>query len=371
MIHGAYFTPSLPAKLFPFSFLHPHPTSTTTTYSKIHIHYSNILASFQEKNYNFPLPHPFHKVVFTYGTLCDPSHHIQLVQYHSIAAYNSQDHLIYHICKLTALADPNRHGWNPVHGRDPGPPPPSFSPSSQPPPSYQTIDPNNPAMAGRGYNTFHGFDTGPPPPGFGPVQPVGVPQYPAFFNAPAAVPGFGWPQPTFAPQPVIAAPGQVPVMNFAPYPGFPGTYPAPAPTTDHGIPGVHLRNHTGGVGLPPGYNYAFPREHCKIHVFKTAMPPWQSTISPHDESKHVKLFVPCNVTVKELMQQLGATNEDAKKNKLHEVTEAGNGRWVKGISIAGDDKDRVKKGIAEFGWDKSRTGYPGERPVVWLWVTKD
>ena len=71
------------------------------------------------------------------------------------------------------------------------------------------------------------------------------------------------------------------------------------------------------------------------------------------------------------MQQLGATNEDAKKNKLHELQEAGNGRWSKGITIAGDDKDKVKKGITEFGWDKTRTGNPGERPVVWLWVTKD
>lgn len=37
----------------------------------------------------------------------------------------------------------------------------------------------------------------------------------------------------------------------------------------------------------------------------------------------------------------------------------------------GDDKDRVKKAISEFGWDKTRTGLPGERPVVWLYITKD
>jgi hypothetical protein len=52
-----------------------------------------------------------------------------------------------------------------------------------------------------------------------------------------------------------------------------------------------------------------------------------------DASKHVKLFVPSNTTVKELMQNLGATNEDAKKNVLHELTELGNGKWVKGLTV--------------------------------------
>ena len=33
------------------------------------------------------------------------------------------------------------------------------------------------------------------------------------------------------------------------------------------------------------------------------------------------------------MQNLGATNEDAKKNVLYELTEQGNGKWVKGLTI--------------------------------------
>ena len=45
--------------------------------------------------------------------------------------------------------------------------------------------------------------------------------------------------------------------------------------------------------------------------------------------------------------------------------------WDEADCLQGDDKDRVKKAISEFGWDKSRTGNPGERPVVWLYVTKD
>jgi hypothetical protein len=166
-------------------------------------------------------------------------------------------------------------------------------------------------MSGRGYNTFHGFDEGPPPPSFPPAQSFGIPQYPAFFGIPApALPQYGF-----------NMGGQ--------------THPAPRPLTDHGFPGIHLRNHTGGVGLPPGYDYAFPAEHCKIHVFTTKTPPWQSTTMLHswNNSTHVKLFVPVSTTLKELMQGLGCNNGDPKKNVLHEVQEGGNGKWLKGITI--------------------------------------
>jgi len=76
-------------------------------------------------------------------------------------------------------------------------------------------------------------------------------------------------------------------------------------------------------------------------------------------------------TLKELMQNLGCDNKEAKKNKIHEVQEVGNGKWAKGLSASGDDKDKMKKRIGDMGWDASRTGRVGERPVVWLWVTKD
>lgn len=72
-----------------------------------------------------------------------------------------------------------------------------------------------------------------------------------------------------------------------------------------------------------------------IHVFTTKQKPWQN-LKPlwnWDASKHVKLLVPSNSTVKELMQNLGCANVDAKKNVLHEVTEQGNGKWVKGLTI--------------------------------------
>lgn len=71
------------------------------------------------------------------------------------------------------------------------------------------------------------------------------------------------------------------------------------------------------------------------------------------------------------MQNLGCTNPEAKLNKLYEVVEAGAGKWARGLSVKGDMKDMVKKEIRALGWDKTRSGGPGERPIVWLYCTKD
>ena len=81
--------------------------------------------------------------------------------------------------------------------------------------------------------------------------------------------------------------------------------------------------------------------------------------------------MPANTVVKDLMQNLGCTNDDPSKNILYEITEKGNGQWSPGLKISGNEKDKVKKPISQFGWNMSRTGHPGEPPVVWLWVTKE
>ena len=309
------------------------------------------------------LPNPIQKIICTYATLCDPEHPVHIIQLRSIEVYNIRNQRIFYIQELKGVAS-LVPGWSHVHRQN-------SSSLSSPYVLAVVTDPND--MAGRGYNTFHGFDTGPPPPGFPPSQANGL-SYAAILPQ---LQTFAGPQLTFPP----AASIPIAVPTLANQPGNHGfypagwcshTHPAPAPATNSMFPGVHLRNHTGGVGLPPGYDYVFPTEHTTIHVFKTGpTPPWRQTLWSGDASNHAKLFVPCTSTVKELMQNLGCTNSDAKKNKLHELQEAGNGRWVKGITISGDEKDKLKKSIAEFGWDKSRTGAPGARPVVWLWCTKD
>ncbi|RDW68113.1 hypothetical protein BP6252_09509 [Coleophoma cylindrospora] len=202
-------------------------------------------------------------------------------------------------------------------------------------------------MAFRGWNPRSGFDLGSPPPGTpGFYQTAAYPQYhgwPSYYGTTAS---FGWGQ----------YPQQWPNMN---------------PPSGSSIPGTTFHNDLGGVGIPYGYNYLFSEEHCKFHVFKTPTPPWERTINIQDPTSHEKCMVPTNVTVQELMQQLGCNNKDPKKNKLYEVTRASNGTWKKGLVMCGDDKARMKTKITDWGWDKTRTGKPGERSVVWIWLTKD
>lgn len=46
----------------------------------------------------------------------------------------------------------------------------------------------------------------------------------------------------------------------------------------------------------------------------------------------------------------------------------GNGKWYRGITINGDDKDRCKKTITEMGWGSKRNGV--DEDAVWLWMEK-
>jgi len=234
-------------------------------------------------------------------------------------------------------------------------------------------------MSGRGFNTFHGPDNGPPPPNMPPGH--GMYPQPGFVTTQS--------QPQYS-QPIAGVqtvPWQIyqgsghPWTNFAAYYGVasnhyagPGANPyMPIALPNSEIPGLNFRNPSGGIGLPPGYDYLFPPEHTVIHVFRpsqTTSPPWQSQTSPLDAAKFFKFFVPCNLTILELMGRLGLDNPDAKMNVVHEVVEKGGGWWAKGISVKGDDKDRLKKTLKDMGWDSSRIGVPGKRPVVWLYITK-
>lgn len=312
--------------------------------------FSDTVASLREQTFERNLPHPFAKVVVTHTAIYTPNKAPELVFFVSIAVYDISDREVFYAENIEAISL-NLH-----------PEPTSTSSQTQQ------------FMSGPGYNTFHGYDTGPPPP---PGVGRGMPQYSGFYQQPAMQ---GWPaQPVvYAQPPVVAPPAypgypsmhQPPPGTYPSYQSPPGNYPSyPPQPTDY--PGVHLRNPTGGVGCPPGYNYLFHSENVPIHVFKTVEKPWQIKVYKEDNSTHVKLMVPCNTTVKELMQNIGCTNGDAKKNILYEVTEKGNGCWASGLRIVGDDRDRVKKRIAELGWANDRTGLPGQKPVVWLWVTKE
>ncbi|TQN67693.1 hypothetical protein CSHISOI_07752, partial [Colletotrichum shisoi] len=241
-----------------------------------------------------------------------------------------------------ALAGPVPGHWlnmsNPVNGHDMDPRRPLFSPNNGAPmPRY-----------GEAYI--------PPTGGYGNYY-----QYPyaASYGPPAPHPGstaYMWPNPQHA-------------GGYNTYPLQPGgqaSYGARAaqglPTLDPRNPAAHLGNSMGGTGCEPGYNYFFPAAHTKIHVFRTSTPPWQ--LPANARVPFAAFHVPVNTTLTEVLKGFGALNPNPKKNKCFEIVQAGNGKWYKGLCFAGDDKDMMKKSIADIGWDAGRTGLPGQKPVV-------
>lgn len=135
------------------------------------------------------------------------------------------------------------------------------------------------------------------------------------------------------------------------------------------MPAAQMSNTAGGVGCEPGYNYFFPTDHTKVHVFRSTTPPWQLPAGAPIQFKAA--HIPCRVTLEELLTGFGCDNADPKKNRCYEIVAGGNGMWYKGISFTGADKDLIKKSIREVGWDQTRTGTAGQKPVVCLWFCKD
>ncbi|KAI2465365.1 hypothetical protein F4781DRAFT_28623 [Annulohypoxylon bovei var. microspora] len=157
-----------------------------------------------------------------------------------------------------------------------------------------------------------------------------------------------------------------------PVPMFPGQenrLPNPHPVVNMDAPALNLSNSTGGVGCEPGYNYFFPPEHTKLHVIKSSTAPWRL---PEGMSMHFGAYhVPVNTTLAELLVGFGAVNPRPKKNKITEIIQGGNGKWYRSVTFSGDKDSDMGKTLKDMGWDCTRTGRPGEKPVVWLWITKD
>ena len=146
-------------------------------------------------------------------------------------------------------------------------------------------------------------------------------------------------------------------------------WPTTAATIDPCLPAAQMTNSTGGVGCEPGYNYFFPKDHTKIHIIKSPIPPWQ--LPPNAKPPFHAVHVPCIITLAELLKGFGCNSPVPSKNAVYEVVSAGGGRWYKGISFTGDMKDVMKKSIREVGWDETRTGQPGQKAIVCLYFTKD
>ena len=246
------------------------------------------------------------------------------------------------------------------------PPPPQSGIAFGPVPSPAFAYAAGPGMAAASF----AVPPPPPPPGFAiPVMPGGMPMAvpPGFPGAAGAAPMFVQPAANGTATLNVAQP-PFGAVNVGPGgPRFP-TNPF-APLADPDMPALNLTNSTGGVGCEPGYNYFFPAEHCKVHVLKSALPPWQ--VGAATRIPFIAAHVPCRTTAAEILKGFGATGPTPKKNRCYEVVAAGNGRWYKGLSFSAEDLDVLSKQILDFGWDASRgRPGPGGKKEVVLWFTK-
>ncbi|KAK6223914.1 hypothetical protein LQW54_000058 [Pestalotiopsis sp. IQ-011] len=248
---------------------------------------------------------------------------------------------------FTMSGNPN-HGWDPATGFDGGALPQGSSFAGYG--GYPTMP-----VAGYAVGAYDGFAMSGMTNGFG----VPAPPYTAMPGPPGSV------------GPVYTMPAngyQHPVPVFPNQPGGP-RFPTAHPVVRGDAPALNMQNSTGGMGCEPGYNYYFPAEHTKIHVLHSSVPPWR--LAHGMNTPFTAYHVPVTTTIGEMMKGWGASNPNRKKNRITEVTPGGEGRFYKGSTFSGDEKDDLKMTAKDLGWDLTRSGRPGEKAVVWLWVTKD
>lgn len=110
--------------------------------------------------------------------------------------------------------------------------------------------------------------------------------------------------------------------------------------------------------------YIYPKRHTCLHVIlRTKV--WESPVPANLVAK--TFYVPCVMTITELIEQLMGTEGDKCKGwALTEVQEKGDGVFVKGMSVEyGGDKAAVAlKGV---GWNEKNGA---ERPPVWMVLHK-
>ncbi|KAI0142645.1 hypothetical protein GGR57DRAFT_393226 [Xylariaceae sp. FL1272] len=223
----------------------------------------------------------------------------------------------------------------------------------------------------------------PAQPGVAPVQAPTMPGVPIPGMIPVGMPGWntnyaaypGYPHFRSAAYNIPSGAHSIPSANLGPliYGGVGTTHADMRPPTGHPrldpqFPGMNVVNSTGGAGLEPGYHYLWHDDHAKVHVFTTKSPPWRA---PGANLPYVRFYIPTNTKVGELMDRLGANNRIAKKNRIVEVMEGGNGNWYSGSIYNGGELEDTEKDLKSIGWNRSCSGLPGKRPPIWIWVTKD
>ncbi|KAG9576707.1 hypothetical protein KCU77_g14775, partial [Aureobasidium melanogenum] len=114
----------------------------------------------------------------------------------------------------------------------------------------------------------------------------------------------------------------------------------------------------------PGMKYIYPKHHTCLHVIlRTKV--WESPVPANLVVK--TFYVPCVMTITELIEQLMGTEGDKCKGwALTEVQEKGDGVFVKGMNVE-HGGDRAALALKGVGWNEKNGA---ERPPVWLVLHK-
>lgn len=248
-------------------------------------------------------------------------------------------------------------GFNPVFGRDAGPPPPLVPPSGPPTSPDYGAPPPGTSNAGQAYYPIPG------------QQPPMYYYYPGYYTPPPPY-GAVVPPPPALPQPIgttIAVDERGQIYQYISGLNGSGRVPQPPPAVDPDFPAANLINSTGGVGAEPGFNYFFPTQHAKVVVLKCEVPPWKLVPGTHADLPFHACKVPANVTMAELLVGFGAQNPDKGKNQLWEVYPQGAGLWGWKEHVRGDDEVMAIRTVREMGWVEKPDGV---LPTIYLWISK-
>ena len=174
----------------------------------------------------------------------------------------------------------------------------------------------------------------PPSMAFVPVQQLSQAAPPSPNQPPAYYPYFAPPayQPAPPPQAVhhyhhgIFSPQQLPNSTSSLAAPMTGRPPSP--------PGTRLNGQIVNLEPSLGFGYIFPENNTTVHFFYEGTQPWLS----YGQLNYWKRMVPSDMTVRELIQRMGAPEGADDKNGITECIELGNGLWGQGrtFSIAGE-----------------------------------
>ncbi|KAL8778589.1 MAG: hypothetical protein Q9203_001970 [Teloschistes exilis] len=190
----------------------------------------------------------------------------------------------------------------------------------------------------------------------------GLPPGTVFYTVPASAPPFSALPPGYYIHTYYAhtdPQGWLPPQQEPPSPPPPPPSP-PAPTPSQWTPpGAELFGQPA-PRFEEAIHYLYPKDHTVFHVI------WDRhmQLGPNSRPEFAAKMFPTGLTVRELIQRLGAPDDDDTKYGVKEIHELGDGRWVAGQTIL-LDSPRAAKTLREVGWDERRG--TSTKPV-WLQV---